>query len=254
MEKIAKVDLNIYLLKADAESATAIKQKGVKSVDIEIDAKLIGTLYVKQAHANSPKWARFFHDVVAINLFGKNSSTGALLAIDVEDRLFALSFGQGRHLLESEFIEMDFGLKVTLNLVNEHSLRSIDKASFEAHPRLSREQAGKATDLQYFMLDVERDLLRALTGKPVDHYYGERISGMDSVKLSLEMTLAESTALLRRLLKAYHDDEYKKKGFAFVDHIKYVRDTSLCDELDSVLINQLEAQPIEESGRHCKWP
>lgn len=247
-EKKSKTDLNIYLLKSEpADYAEAIKDVGkLKSENVSIDGRAIGTLYIKQAHANPPRWIKFFDGVVPAKEFGRNSSTGALLAVEVKNRVFTLAFGQGRHLINSEFIETNFGFKVALNCVNEKTLRSIDKASFETHPTQSREQAGKATELQYFMVDIERDLLRAVTGAPVDPYFGERISGMDAVKLSLEIGLPELKVLLSRLLKEYNSDAYKKKGFAFVDHIGEVKDSILADTLDAELISKMKASKFDK--------
>jgi uncharacterized protein (TIGR04141 family) len=46
-----------------------------------------------------------------------NASTAAALLLEIEDRLFALTFGYGRHLLDLQRVEQDFGLKVVLNTV-----------------------------------------------------------------------------------------------------------------------------------------
>lgn len=247
-DKKSKVDLNIYLLKSGlTEYSKSIKETDkLKSEEIPLNGKNIGMLYIKQSHANLPKWTKFFDGVVSPKKFGINSSTGALLALEVEGRFFMLAFGQGRHLLNSEFIEMNFGFRVALNCVNENSLRSIDKVSFEAHPRQSREQSGKATELQYFMVDVERDLLRAVTGVPTDPYFGERISGMDAVKLSLDIDLSGLKGLLSRLLKEYQSNAYKKKGFAFVDHIGEVKDSILSDALDLELISKIKSSNLDK--------
>jgi uncharacterized protein (TIGR04141 family) len=48
----------------------------------------------------------------------------------VDDRLFALTFGQGRFLLHPDAYEEWFGLVVTLNSIGSDALRSIDKRTF----------------------------------------------------------------------------------------------------------------------------
>lgn len=150
----SKVDLNVYLLKRGSDVAKAIKTKGLDTHELVFDGSHIGTLYAKAPHANPPRWARFFKDAIPITILGKNSATGALVIVETDGRIFAVAFGRGRHLLESEFIESNFGLRVTLNSVDENSLRSIDRASFEEHPRQSREQSGKAGQLQTFALEA----------------------------------------------------------------------------------------------------
>ena len=130
----------------------------LKAFDLEVNGIAPCTLYVKHSHQNPPPWANFFEPEVAKKEFGKNSSTGAVLFAKVQGAIFVLSFGQGHHLIDSMFVEMNFGLKVVLNILDEESIRSIDKSSFEQHPTQSREQSGVATELQYFGVDIERDL------------------------------------------------------------------------------------------------
>ena len=243
-----KADLNIYLLKTgmgDYSESVRMAER-LTAHPVSVGGVDIGTLYVQQTHPQIPPWTGFFDGVVAAKEFGKNSSAGALLAVGVDGRIFLLAFGRGRHLISSEFIESNFGFRVTLNCVKEDSLRSIDKASFEAHPRHSREQSGQAAALQNFTVDVERDLLRALTGTPTDPALGERISGMDSVKLSLDIALPQVPELLSRLLKEYISDAYKRKGFAFVDHIAEVKDTVLRESLDAELLGKVNASDFDK--------
>jgi uncharacterized protein (TIGR04141 family) len=46
-----------------------------------------------------------------------SASAAAALVMRGGDRTFALTFGQGRHLLDAEAVIHDFGLKVVLNTV-----------------------------------------------------------------------------------------------------------------------------------------
>jgi uncharacterized protein (TIGR04141 family) len=233
-----KVDLNIYLLK-EGRRAIDTTTRGLRTYELTFGANHAAMLYAKAAPATTPRWAKFFEEVIDPARLGRNSSTAALLLIEAAGREFALAFGQGRHLLQLDSVESNFGLRVTLNLVDENSLRSIDKATFEEHPRQSREQTGRAGQLEMFTVDVERDLLRAVTGSPVHERFGSRVSGMDSLKLSLETRLSDLPALLTELLNVYASDDYKLKGFAFVDHIQPIRDSALVDGLDAILITQM---------------
>jgi uncharacterized protein (TIGR04141 family) len=163
-----KTDLSIYLAKNGVSIASQIVKGAttLKSFPIRVGTQEIGTLFIKDAHLNPPRWAKFFRQVIPEAEFGRNSSTAAVLVVSTNKRVFVLTFGQGRHLIDSEFIEMNFGLRVALNCLDANSLRSIDKSSFETYPKQSREQSGRAAELQYFGIDVERDLLRGVTGIP----------------------------------------------------------------------------------------
>ena len=245
--KPSKADLNIYLAKPEVKNPDDIlKNPGVlKSFDLAVNGISPCTLFVKNTHSNPPRWARLFDPDIAVKEFGRNSSTGALLFAKVGKAVFILTFGQGHHLFDSAMIEMNFGLKAALNILDVLSIRSIDKSSFEQHPTQSREQTGIATELQYFGLNIERDLLRAITGKPNEKEYGKRISGMDALKLSVEVELKDLVNLLKRVLAAHNDDTYKKGAFAWVDHIGEVKDKTLHEQLDAEIVNKINAGNFE---------
>ena len=242
-DKSSKADLNIYLAKPEVKNTDDIVKNHIalKSFNLEISGITPCILFFKNTYSNPPRWARFFAPNVAATEFGQNSSTGALLYAKVGEAIFILTFGQGHHLVDSANIEMNFGLKAALNLLDVTSLRSIDKSSFEQYPTQTREQTGIATELQYFGVNIERDLLRAITGKPNDEKYGSRISGMDALKLSIEVKLKDLADLLKRVLAAYNDNAYKKGAFAWVDHISEVKDKAHHKMLDDELLNRINS-------------
>ncbi len=221
VDKPKKTDLNIYLAKSEVVMPEDIIKdiEKLKCFDLSVDGLNICKVFIKKSFSNLPRWANFFASTIDPNEFGLNSSTGALLYAKVDDGVFMLTFGQGFHLLDSAMIEMNFGLRTSLNLIDEESIRSIDKSSFEQHPTQSREQTGIATELQYFGLNIEQDLLRAITGKPRDERFGKRVSGMDALKLNVEVDLQKLPKLLKHIYAAYKDGRYKKGPFAWVDHI-----------------------------------
>jgi len=86
---------------------------------------------------------------------------------------------------------------------------------------------------------VERDLLRGVTGIPKDKSLGERLSGMDSVKLNVGVDLSSLKGLLSKLIAAFQSDSYKKGVFSWVDHIGEVKDPTLAQTLDQELITRI---------------
>jgi hypothetical protein len=97
----------------------------------------------------------FFDGYVESTVFGENCSTAAALIVEVRQKMFALTFGYGRFILNTDFLEEKFGLKVALNCIGEGSVRSIQKRSLDQILRLSQEQASRdATPLE-FGFDIE---------------------------------------------------------------------------------------------------
>jgi len=237
------IDLTIYLAKDGIEdfSKLIVDSASLKQFVLRIGAEIDATLFVKNQRANIPKWASFFEGFVSPDEFGRNASTAAVLRVNAEGKTFLITFGVGRHLIDSAYIETNFGLRVALNTLDPLSIRSIDKSSLESQPIQLREQTGKATELQYFGIDVERDLLRAVTGTPKQDVLGHRLSGMDALKLNIRVRLDSLGSLLSILASAFSSQEYKSGPFAWVDHIGQVKDIALADRLDHLLIAKINS-------------
>lgn len=242
-----KTDFSVYLAKEGIDDPVQpVKQpESLKRFDLELTHDCHAVLFVRHATKNPPRWSPFFQGFVDLAEFGQNSSTGAVLSLPVGERIVLVTFGQGWHCVDSMYIESNFGLKVALNALDPKSIRSIDRSSLEAQPRQLREQSGRATEIQYFGIDIERDLLRAVTGTPKADGLGSRISGMDAVRLSLEVDLVALPETLENILVAYRSDEYKSGPFSWIDHIGQIRDRALCAELDHNLLAKLNAKEFD---------
>ncbi len=237
------VDLNIYLARTGIESPQQLVN-GVASLRedrIDIRGFQWCVLYTKKPLDKLPRWAALFASDVPQEIFGQNSFTGAVLCVKVQKQIFALTFGIGRTILDLSAIGVGFGLRTALGLIEKTSLRSIDKSSFEQHPKQIREQRGLATELNQFGIDIEHDLLRAVTGAPSDQMlFGPRISGLDSLKLSIEeLRLRQLPDLLRRLGKEYTKGAYKRSEYAWIDHLGEVKSKVVQNQLDAKLLQQI---------------
>lgn len=242
-----KVYLTVYLAKEEFCAVDEVLKPGAarSEIPVDLDGQQFGSLFLMRSKSSQPPWTEFFNKVVAPEQIGYNQSTGALLTILDRGRLFLLTFGQGRHLIRPECIETNFGLRSALNLLQPESIRSIDKSSLEALPKQAREQSGVAVGLQYFGIDIERDLLRAITGTPKHPSLGLRISGGDPVKISVDIELQKLKPLLESILRAYEDNSYKGGPFSWIDHIGEVKDKGLADQLDQELVTRINERSLD---------
>lgn len=240
------VTLTIFLIKIDADDVDSfLSDRGSLDHHLLKDGKtVIGDLYVKKPHPKPPGWGKFFSEYVDPKELGKSSSTAGVLAIQVEKRWFAITFGQGRFLLEPESWEESFGLLVTLNSVAQDRIKSIDKRTFDALSTHSKVQSSQEAAPQDFGLDVEQDLVRALTGSPNDSGLGHRLSGMDALKTCVSAALEQLPDLLKRYQTQFHSKEYRK-NFPWVDHISEVTRASQKEELDNLLVEQIRTADLE---------
>lgn len=246
-EKLPQITLTIFLIKKEFLGINDfIKDLGsldlhtIKNGDV-----VIGELLVRAPIIKSPDWGKFFNGYVDMSVLGKTSTTAAVLTINVENRWFAVVFGQGgRYLLKPECWEERFGLLVALNSIGQNQIRSIDKRKFDAFDTHSRIQSTLEATTQDFGLDVEQDLVRAVTGTPLDKLLGQRLTGMDALKASVRIKIEQIFDQLRGYNKQFNSKEYKK-FFPWVDHIAEVTNKRVKEELDGILEGRVRQRELD---------
>jgi uncharacterized protein (TIGR04141 family) len=235
--------LTVFLLR-DGLTARRALRPGLKRVAV----KNVGDLHVQQNPDAPPKWLTFFEDALTEDPGLHGASNGGVLTVKRGQRVFAVTFGQGRHLLQSGTWEESFGLRVTLNSVDPERLRSIDRKTFDAITSHTRTQATLEGDVTAFGLNIEQDMLRAATGSPLDLSLGTRMTGMDSLLVAVRTKLADLPALLDKYLAQFTDTTYKKR-FAWVDNLAEIGTTAERDKLDAKLLDALRSpHPSQQSA------
>lgn len=239
--------LSVFLMKEGFASPARCMKAGtsVDQMKVADGGRAIGDLVWRQNKRQAPKWLSLFEEVPGLkmpDLF--NASNGAVLFVKRKGRMFALAFGQGRHLLAPGSWEEQFGLRVTLNSVDPQMLRSLDHKKFEAITSHSRTQTSQAAGVAAFGLNVEQDLLCAATGEPIEKALGKRMTGMDSLTVSVRVRPQDLGELLDLYGKKF--DEPYKEVFRWVEHIGEVRDRVLREKLDDKLVEMLRAADIAD--------
>jgi uncharacterized protein (TIGR04141 family) len=187
---------------------------------------------------------KFFSPQVTPTQIGKTMSPAAVFLVKFDERFFILTFGGGRFLISSNCYEERFGLKVALNSLNDTKLRSIDKKTFDSISSHTRTQAIRESDVKEFGLDIERDLLKGVTGTPDDPSFGVRMSGMDALNVTVSADLDSLQTLLPKYYKKSQETTYKEK-FPWVDQILDVADNSVIAKLNDDLILRLREEKFE---------
>jgi uncharacterized protein (TIGR04141 family) len=242
------ISFSVYLIKKNITDPSAILRAGGVSFHTFISHanEDIGELFVKATDFRLPRWAKIFRGYVDESQIGEVATSSAVLLVKAKSRYFAVTFGQGRYLLEPDCWEERFGLLVALNSIGENQIKSIDKRTFDAISKHSREQASREVGAQDFGLDVEQDLLRAVTGTPAEPSLGHRLSGMDALKTTVRANIEDIPLLLRNYYDMYMDSSYKHK-FPWVDHLTEIKGHELSDKLDQLLIERIS----EEDFSRC---
>lgn len=234
---------SIYLLREASVAAGNFldSDRDVDAHPIKVAGRRIGELHVGSPVTKVPRWRSLFEAALPGKLNRiMNSTTSAVLIVPAGGRTFALTFGYGRFLLAPGSWEEGFGLKATLNAVDPRAIRSIDKKSFDALVSHTRTQGSREGTPLQLGINAEKDLLRAVTGKPVDGSLGKRLAGMDALSAAVDAELSDLPDLLERYLQKSAETGYRK-AFPWVDQIREIRDVDRQQHLDSSLVGRLRA-------------
>ena len=231
--------LTVYLLKPDLKETEYLRtSQAAKKHTVVFSELQKGELFVLPSKESQPKWLSLFSSAVSDlpTIITKHAS--ALLILPIGDAIFAVSFGYGRKLLSPGSWEEDFGLKVTLNSLDKDRIRSVDRTSFDSIGQHGRIQASREADISEFGLDLEQDMIRAVTGRPSDQALGRQLTGKDALHVTLPLTIRDLPELLGHYLEQYKKETYKTH-FPWIDQIKAIKDPLLVQDLNQKLVKRL---------------
>ena len=239
--------LTIFLLKKGIVETEALDEEHADSLTeypVGIGSKLVGSLFARQSPLLPPSWMKLFTGAIDGASRLRTTAVTAVFLVRAGGRLFALVFGQGRHLLREGSCEERFGLRVTLNSVDPRLLRGVDVSTLESNPFHAKRQASRAAPLGQFGLNLDQDILRAVTGRPTDETLGSQMTGIDSLSVRVGVDLPSLKPLLKRYLEISEETSYRDK-FPWVDHIAEVRDASAKERLFDALVDLLKNETVD---------
>ncbi|MDX2142334.1 MAG: TIGR04141 family sporadically distributed protein [Rhodospirillaceae bacterium] len=232
--------LTIYLAKQQfTKPAELLREPGeYERFTVRDTEGALGALYVQKQVTKPPKWSRLFVPQIKPDQIGKVRSSAAVLVVESAGRQFLIAFGQGRHMIAPNCYEERFGLLVTLNSIGPESVRSIDKQALDTAGYQTRVQAPREAAPSEFGLDVERDLLRAITGTPTDKKLGYTLSGFDRLHAIVQVNIDTLRDLLSTYLVQFGKTTYRT-NFDWIDKIGEVKQPADIEELDKLMIAEL---------------
>lgn len=239
--------LTVLLLKEEVSIDDALNtDRDLELHEVSLGSGVEARLAVGPSSSKAPGWVAYLRPHIeepALDSL-RNSSTAAVLLLEVESRLFAVTFGYGRFLLNPDTLEHDFGLKVLDNTVAPDQLKSIDARSYDELTLHTRRDVSSESSLPAFEVDVSRDVIRSMTGSPESEELARRMTGADSLALNTRVQLPEVPGLCRDLLTQYESDSYKER-FEFIDHLRRVTDKGTVAELDADLVEAIQAKDLD---------
>ncbi len=245
--------LSIYSM-TSAEPRDCLEDiDSLAAYEVDTNHGSVGKLYLASPVSRVPDWwttIKPFMTPVPADMDTRRSK--AVWLIPWGATSYAIPFGDGRHLLKKLRISPNFGLKSVLNTVDPESIASLKKRTLDSTVPHARHQAvSRDTDIDEFGIDVTRDLLRGISGKPLDsEKWGGSIEGGDAVRLYKSIGVDEIPQILSDLDTLRASVSYRA-SFPWVDHIQQVRDDATVLRLEQRLSAVLADRGSKESFERC---
>jgi uncharacterized protein (TIGR04141 family) len=232
------IGLTIYLLKQE-QIATFEQHLFVSGqTQIPLANGFDGVFLPMPANPRQPPWVSAVQQLLQAsqNLSLQSQSPAGLLVVRRASKTFVLSFGHAWQKLQDEWLERDFGRRVALNSIARSGLLEIRAEQVFAKWHLSNERAPRASSVDEFGVQFDRDLVASVEGIPSDALLGKTIRGGTSLRLQLP--ISELAMVLDKSGPLFASNQYKKV-WPEVDNLTPVRDSSLILQLESVLDQQI---------------
>ncbi len=229
----------------------------VRSFDLTSDMPFVARLFISKSEPRIPSWVAFLGECFGELPVSQTQSTSAILALRIPyqggEEIFAFTFGFGRYLLHPNSFDRNYGLRTALNAIYEHieggnpinpnRIRSVSAMTITDNPIRITRQSDKKAAFGAFGMDIQRDLLNAITGMPMSSgAWGTRMSGADSLNTNPEIEFEGLGNYCKQIANTYRKDTYKQ-DFGFIENVKLVPEGDFDKELKEELATTLIEQP-----------
>ena len=204
--------LKILLVKNDVDVSDRdlIKTDDLKLKTKDIYGDVMTKLYYKYSGGISPSWYRNYLLQDSNDLRVHYASGLIFRSIDYNEKnyRFAITFGGADSMLNTEYFEPRFGLKIALNLADK--IFSISKSSISTTMARLKETAIQDQEISDFVFDFEEDLLKEIIVKPKDNTLTKsNMSGNIGLSISTDKGINELNYVLSQCIYYYNKDDYK---------------------------------------------
>lgn len=235
---MAKINLSIFLIKESFTEFADVVEDGVEILH-NFDENSIA--YYNPSSVKEPDWLYNFFNFHNNYLRTANSRVLLLKKVKISEssfRIFAVTFGYGKTLLKDDICEEQFGLKIVLNTIARNKIRKISKTDIGKNYKQSQEQMPKESDISEFGFDIDRDLIKYVTGKSDDEEFGKSIiSGGDIFNLVIDKNINNIDDFLKYCYSKYILTTYKE-NFEWLDNIKLVKDRETIEKLNEIVVRE----------------
>jgi uncharacterized protein (TIGR04141 family) len=236
--------LTIYLLREHVTTPEQALRAGPDTAGVPLSrheltaGRTTGVVFVAEVPDAEPPWVRMLAPVTLPAVAHHTRSGSAVLVLQAADRWFAVTFGQGRHLLARDAYVHRFGLRVALNAVDPDRVRGAQARTFSDYALQTQRQVSRLSGVEALELDVERDLVTTLAGSALDQRLGARMEGHDAVRLTGDLDVAGLNGTCERLLRESKRNRYRQ-AYPWIDNIREITEPRRLTQLNELAADRL---------------
>src|SRR5581483_1843581 len=168
-----KIGLTIFLLKPDQVGSFEKKILGGRN-SLTLSGPLEGAFLPLPSTPHPPIWVEAIRSVLqtpeAFTL--QAQSPAGLLVIRRSGRTFVITFGHAWQQLDAEWLEKDFGRRIALNSITRDKVVELRAEQVFAKWHLANERAPRASSVEEFGVEFDRDLVGSIEGEPSHSDFG----------------------------------------------------------------------------------
>jgi uncharacterized protein (TIGR04141 family) len=216
------VRITLYLLrKTSPAQRNVLHDSGrFREIDLLHDEDADWHLYVSGGPPRETSWVKSLRPIIGNDDLGElqSISSSAVLLVKYQQRTFAVTFGQGYHAIDPQYIERGFGLRVTANVIAANKITSADTRGMSGSGKNQRTMLSTASELYALGIEPTEEWVRQLSGKASEQNFATSAAGADSLRLTIkDFSLTKLPSKLSSIWRKYEASDYKK-DFGFLDN------------------------------------
>jgi uncharacterized protein (TIGR04141 family) len=234
-----KIGLTVFLLKPDQIAAFEKQVLGLGQTQIRLSQPLDGVFVPLSSVGSEPLWVPAVRSIIQNPLSQdmNSKSPAGMLVVKRPGGTFVVTFGHAWMKLEDSWLQRDFGRRVALNAIPKDKVVEIKAEQVFAKWHLASERAPRASSVEEFGVEFDRDLVSVVEGVPSSKpSFGKTVRGGTSLRLNLP--IAELESILDDSFILFGSDAYKK-DWPEIDNINPVKDESVVVQLEKLLDEDL---------------
>lgn len=195
-----------------------------------------GEIFVFKTVQSTPLWIDHINKLSRKKVqISKNVSNKAVVFMEINSSIFAISFGRGISFVDEKFIVKDFGFKISKKILNIDKLDNINSMVLGEKFLNTKKQSNAFIPVSKLIEPNSYTMVKDINGRTEDGFY---IGGNNSISFSGKLNLLnELVPLINKFMEKYIDNS--SYGLEFDNKINKVSEKEIIETLNYKIIKKI---------------